>query len=217
MMPPRPSLASLGIKAGSSTLHHERTSRLPPLRHSHLRHPASSHSQHRGRARRLPHPAAADDRAELMPMTASLPRCTTRGCPYRWTTPGDRDHPCSEHAADTGIWTDRMADLTGIMAAPGEYGDGESDGDSTRKGDRLTTPTTPPSNRKRPVTIRQRPRSQLSPPCTSRGPVESRSPLTVAVRLPQPWTPRRGGGESHSKSDIPATTPQPSLLSATRN
>jgi hypothetical protein len=61
-----------------------------------------------------------------MTTAALLPRCTTRGCPWRFTT-GGPDRPCPACRDDrTAPLVDRAA-IYGVMtAAPGER-DGESE------------------------------------------------------------------------------------------
>ena len=59
----------------------------------------------------------------MVPMTQSRPertpaRCTFKGCPVRYTTPGP-DHPCADHGADQWSVT-RAAEELGIDLAPGD-------------------------------------------------------------------------------------------------
>jgi hypothetical protein len=53
-------------------------------------------------------------------ITTALPRCPARACPVRYH--GGSDRLCSDHqdSHHTGSVADRIEDLTGIMAAPGE-------------------------------------------------------------------------------------------------
>jgi hypothetical protein len=59
------------------------------------------------------------------------PRCTTRGCPVRWSS-GGHDRPCQLHADDDGdTLAGRMAAFEALAAPPGDY---DHDTDETTTG-----------------------------------------------------------------------------------
>lgn len=87
----------------------------------------SGHTQQAGRPPHTTTPyrrTAAHNGKVTNDVAHARARCTERGCFWRW--PSGPDRPCAEHAADTGIWNDRLDLLTSSMAAPGD-GDWDDD------------------------------------------------------------------------------------------
>ena len=62
------------------------------------------------------------------PITA---QCTTRGCPTRYRSGGNR--PCAMHSDDDNSMLARMIAFTELAAVPGEHSQADGGGDKSKK------------------------------------------------------------------------------------